>query len=231
MSRPVLLLLCLIAIGAAPATAPATSPVDRTPATQPTDSPKRIAFALDASGSMINTFGPASKSIVATLKAMTPDQSFTVIVARGETVVTLDKQFLAVTPANTERAKRFLESIITTGPGDAVAAICKSLTYNPDAVWVVTDGDVEDLNAEVDRIAKLNPTKIPINTVLNFAAGDDPSYADNLWRLAAGAGGKCYGLDGRPIDRETDLPRPNTEVDRPAAVLPIGPGITGHGAQ
>lgn len=182
------LVLASLCLAAGPATEPASQP----------SAPKRVVFAIDATGSMINQLGTAKRETLAALRQMQPRQLFAVIISDedGKTR-SVAKALLPATPANIEKAATFLDPITASGAGDNEPAILAAIALRPEVIWAITDGDMAKPDAEIARIVAANKGHARINTAVIFSDGDQANR-HNLWQLAAKNHGQCIGANEDP---------------------------------
>ena len=160
------------------------------------DNARTVVFVCDASGSMINTFGSLKAELVKAVTHLKSIQGFNIIFFQDEKSAALDgRELVFATPANKERAAKWLETITTTGTTNPVPALEQAFRQKPRLIYLLTDGDFPDNNAVRAAIARLNADKqTRVNTIV-FVPGDagadyaGQAFIDLMKQIAKDNGG------------------------------------------
>lgn len=186
---------------------------------------RRIAFVIDASGSMISSFQIVVDELRRSIGAMTERQSFGIVFfQRNEALVVPPRTDLqASTAAHVDDAFRWIDrNVMPRGRSNPVEALRQALRWDPDVVFLLSvnitgAGDAEtDVDALLADLERLNPTdeitgrRRSLIKCIQFL---DPDPLDTLRRIAERHG----GADGfKFLDRaELGLVAPGAPVAPP----------------
>lgn len=142
---------------------------------------QRIVYVVDNSGSMNYPHPSESKTrfnrvkveLVNSIFYMEPHQQFYVIFFNSEAVPMHAKQMLSATPETKERYLKWVATMEARGgPTDPRRAMELALSFKPDIIYFLTDG--EFIPPANRSLGKLKQEKAVIHT---FAFGDDFSEA------------------------------------------------------
>ena len=150
---------------------------------------RSVAFVCDASGSMLDKFGPLREQLHRSVEALKPIQSFNVIFFQEAQAAGLSKgELLRGVPENKRKAQRFLEDVYPTGQTDPIPALELAFRQKPELIWLLTDGDFPDNAAVLAFIRQRNKDRrVRINTIA-FVTQDE-GYEKVLRAIAAENGG------------------------------------------
>lgn len=150
-----------LGFGAAPADAPRAAgfAADR----------QRIAFVLDASGSMVSALQAAQQELARRLAQLTPDQKYTVVVVRGDGCETVPDTPALATRASLERTLRWIrERTEPRGNADLGAGLeCAWKSFNPDGVCIIARGVSSKRRAPANARSTLISTAERLNPAAN----------------------------------------------------------------
>ncbi len=211
-----------------PATRPASRPADGDASKKLA---RRVVFAIDASGSMVNALGPVKVEVLKAVGGMAPAQSFNVVFFQDEKAVSFDRAPVPATKANLRKLAAFLDTVTTTGTTNPIPAIEQAMRQRPEVLWLATDGDFPDNRAVRQAIRKLNTWQCQVNTLLVVPPGVSAtdSFVTAMWGIAQENGGRCYDLAGRPVQRpRTPAPVADTTASPPRGREPAKPLPTGR---
>ena len=157
---------------------------------------RRVVYVIDASESMRqhHAMELARRRLWESLQQLTSEFQFQ-IVFFNLTTHTLGRgrdktKLLPATSVNLRVAKQFLTGIQPDSGTDRLAAILLALSYKPDTVFVLTDADAPELDAqELRDIQRRNNSNATIH-VVEFGIQADLSRDSFLKRLARQNGGR-----------------------------------------
>jgi hypothetical protein len=119
----------------------------------PVNPGKSIVYVVDRSSSM-GTGGKLAQAIACirlSLRELSPDARFLVVAYHSNAEVLNDgEDLVAATPANIATAEAALEELTPIGGSEHLTGLRKGLSFQPDALFVLTDAD--DLKADHLRI-------------------------------------------------------------------------------
>ncbi|WP_373653343.1 MULTISPECIES: hypothetical protein [unclassified Schlesneria] len=162
---------------------------------------RRIVYVIDASESMRQhrAMELARRRLLESLQQLNPDTQFQIIffnLAIHTFGRPQDKtKLVAATSVNLRAAKQFINGIQPDSGTDRMAAILLALSFRPDTVFVLTDADAPELDAqELREIQRRNRSKATIH-VVEFGIQADLSKDSFLKRLARQNGGRHHYHD------------------------------------
>lgn len=162
-------------IGAPVASSPAASPpVDWSPPTGRgvsfagvrASGARRIAYVVDASGSMIGTLPIVIDELSRSLRGLSSDQSYAVFFfQRNESIVAPPgERFAQATPDQIERTLRWIrQRVVPAGRSNPLRALESALRLRPDAIYLLSPGITGSGEFEIpqrellDRLDAINP--------------------------------------------------------------------------
>ena len=169
--------LTRVSADASLASAALGSPVGGGPATRffgQVGNAYEVAYVVDLSASVMLYFPDIVAEMQDSIRALMPTQKFAIVLAKPgrEVVAFRDGRLTRATRRNKEEAKSFLASQIKRGggPADAVTAMERALSADPELVYFLSDGVYgavyqESLMASLDRVNRDRSAKI---TVIGF---------------------------------------------------------------
>ncbi len=161
---------------------------------------RRIVYVVDASGSMIGTLPIVLEEVTRSLKALAPDQSFSLLFfQRNESIGAppADRLIPAV-PATIERSLRWAsQRIIPAGRSNPIKALETALRMRPDVIFllgtsITGSGEFEIASDELlARLDGLNPADASGRRRARIQCVQflDPDPLDILRRIAEAHGG------------------------------------------
>lgn len=175
----------------------------------PSTNARRIVYVLDASGSMIASFQLVVQELERSLDALSPRQSFAVLVFPGAHGTPQDdehwgmappkgKLIPATTTTKSEAIRWLDDSVIPSGGSNPIPALREALKLDPDVVFLLShnitgSGEFEidqgDLLAQLDRLNRFNPETGRRTTQINCIQFLDPDPLDTLKKIAEEHGG------------------------------------------
>jgi hypothetical protein len=190
--RTGLLALCLLVLaGCAPTIPPPTEAHSVATSAQPPTSakssedlficrlpppppPKKVAYIIDASGSMADSFVYVKHELKRSIRSLRPSWPFAVVFSRpGSAEMTPATKLVPATEANKAKAYDFIDSFIPMGEQDPADAVKKAFEGRPDLIYILTDGEFPPGIAEL--IANLNPKKeVTVNTICFISQAGEP---------------------------------------------------------
>lgn len=169
--------------------------------------PTQIAFVIDASGSLIDTFPFVVEELKRFIRTLERKQSFTVIFYTDDKVIEVPPRGL--NRADSKRKQMVIDwidlstyNVVPRGAGDPVQALQRALGYKPQLIYLLSDNitgkgkysiNQQTLLNEITRANRAN-TKI---TTIQFM------YEDPL-ALAPGSSGGLAGPDARTLKKIAD---------------------------
>lgn len=176
---------------------------------------KNIAFLIDASGSLIDTFQIVILELKRTIQKLSEKQSFTVIFFQGDDIIEVPPRGLK--QATTENKARIIEwidpashNVQAGGSTNPVKALRIALRYRAQLMFILSDNitgqdkyeiDQRRLLAEIDRA---NSAQTKINTI-QFLYPDPLTKVGlrgTMELIAERSGGKYKFVDGRELNIE-----------------------------
>ena len=176
---------------------------------------KRVAFLIDASGSLIDTMPFVIEELKSYIRKLQGPQSFTIIFFGRNTV--LESPPRGLQPATGEYKDRTIDWLETNKDkvlglkGEPIEAIKNAISYNPQLIYILSDNITgekqyairqEQLINEIKRLMK--GKKILFNTI-QFVH-DDPLVSQGkertLERIANEFGGMFKFLPGEELNIE-----------------------------
>lgn len=163
---------------------------------------RRIAFVIDASGSLLDTLPFVLQELQKTVDSLHPRQEFTVLFYQGDTIIEAPpaglKQAIA---SHKQQLAHWLDpqkrNIFAGGASDPVPAIKRALSYQPQLIFLLSDnitaGDLYQIDQRrlLDEITAANTSGTRINT-LQFLYADartGPEQKETLELIAEQSGG------------------------------------------
>ncbi|HVP10494.1 MAG TPA: hypothetical protein VMV94_04810 [Phycisphaerae bacterium] len=153
---------------------------------------KSIVYVMDRSGSMAPTFSLLQRELMRAIGSLDSEQLFNVIWFNEGPATQLADRMLAATIENKRDAFAAIKRIIPSGQTEPVDAVRQGLTYKPDVLFLLSDGDFGEDN---ERIVKLinqknkHRTSI-INTILFVY--DTEGDGERVLRAIADANGGTF---------------------------------------
>ncbi len=191
---------------------------------------ERFVYVLDMSGSMAEPKNPpgqrtrfdrAVAELLYSLDRLHPDQMFYIVLFSDKMKRMFDEsagaEMLAATPENRQRLAQWIASIEPRGGTHPLAATRFAMSLNPDAVFMLSDGDFNgwkprsggDMFRPNPRINELlgqaERRAVPIHSF----AFEDPQAKANMEALASLTGGRFRYLE----PPEPEEKRPQTPAD------------------
>ncbi|HMN94869.1 MAG TPA: hypothetical protein PKC43_00975 [Phycisphaerales bacterium] len=161
---------------------------------------RRVAYVVDATGSMVGALPIIVGELERSLHALAADQLFAVIFFQGNqaTAVPPADRLVQATDANVERAIRWIrQRVVPAGRSDPTAALDAALRLRPDVIFllgmgVTGSGEFEIAQSELlARLDRLNPADASgrRRTAIHCVQFLDPDPLDTLRRIAEIHGG------------------------------------------
>lgn len=137
---------------------------------------QRFIFVIDCSGSMSGErWRRARYELTRSIDALGKDQQFCVILYNSFTKVMMDSQFVQLVKANEENkvaVKRWLKGQVPDGGTYPQRAMTMALAQSPDAIFLLSDGEIQDNTYEFLLANNKNNgpqaaeyDKIPVHTI------------------------------------------------------------------
>ena len=152
-----------------------------------------FVFVVDQSGSMIDDdrLTRAKIELLRSVFALQPPQRFEVIFYNEEATPMPGGPLPRPADLKTKnQLTSWLHLIGPDGGTDPRPAMAQALTLQPDAVFLLSDGEFPE--GTVERVAKLNPRKVPIHCV-DMTGGQ---AGNHLQRIARDSGGQYASRPG-----------------------------------
>lgn len=129
---------------------------------------RSIVYVMDRSGSMSDTFSLLQRELMRAIGSLERDQLFEVIWFNEGKPTELFSRLRAATLENKEQAFGAIGRVVPSGQTEPLPAIRLGLSYKPDVLFLLSDGDFGEENKNIIRAIKqrnLN-TRTTINTIL-----------------------------------------------------------------
>jgi hypothetical protein len=151
---------------------------------------KRIAVIIDGSGSMMNKMEAVKDEATRIIRDLRPEQDFSVIVFREDSVVTYSAGLLSpATPANKQRAETFIQALSPAGSSDPMEALRLAWRSQVDVIWFLSDGDIPNAPEILTHLRRQVPgARTRINTILMDY--EEEARVRFLMQLSAQTGGE-----------------------------------------
>lgn len=133
------------------------------------------------------------------------------------------RDLVGATPVNIARARDFVERQTPKGEGYPFSALTAATRLNPDAIWLISDGDLGDVKATLDEVLRIHAgSRARINTAF-FGDVEERGPAWLMRSIAERTGGRAINENGEDL-RELPPPPPPPPLP-PARERPTGPSI------
>lgn len=158
--------------------------------------PERIAFVIDASGSLIDTFPFVISELKRKLLELDSDHQVAIIFYADDRVIEVPPFGLTtVTPRNKKQLIDWVDvshhNIVPRGTGDPVSAIQRALSYEPQLIYLLSDNITGrgkyaiDQQTLLDEIRRANRSQTVISTI-QYIYEDALALAPGPYGLPAG---------------------------------------------
>jgi hypothetical protein len=170
------------------------------------DAPRRVAYVLDLSGSMVEKWPLVREEVTKAVGNLAADSTFDVVLGAEEVVEHFHPEPVAPTPEALAALHQFLQGRRTEGPTGMIAPMEAALANEPDVIWLVTDGDMPNNKLFRERVRKANPggrTRVNVVVATEGRRLPDVDRIDMvrfLQAVAAENGGKLYGMNGDVVN-------------------------------
>jgi len=149
----------------------------------------RFVYIVDCSSSMTGPrFEKACAQLLKSIKALESNQSFYVIFFNAtdycQFYPSVEKELTQADPQNIKRIERWVGEVVPNGFTDPSSAIYKALQLEPDAVFLLSDGEFE-LDRVMQAMASVPNRTAPIHTIALESAAGEPM----LFEIARQTGG------------------------------------------
>jgi CheY-like chemotaxis protein len=143
---------------------------------------------------MMETFDRLRSEVKNAIVAMPATLRFNIVIFAGDGLTMLSPAYVVSNDVGKRDAQDFLDRTAPHGASDPLQAVRAALAAAPDAIFLITDGDLPDGRRLLDEIRKGNAgKKICINTIVT-AQSDD--YDKLLRQIAEENGGGFSHLGG-----------------------------------
>lgn len=162
---------------------------------------RRIIFVVDASGSMITTFGIIIEELARSIDALVPQQSFQIMFFQKNEAVIVppeDRLIKAVTTEKVRVLSWIRDHIIPMGRSNPIEAIRAALALKPDLIFLLSNDitgsgqfeiDQDDLLATLDRLNPIDAGTGRRRTQIQCVQFLDPDPLNTLKKIALEHGG------------------------------------------
>jgi von Willebrand factor type A domain len=160
----------------------------------------RFVFLVDNSGSMKQgRMETTAMELLRCIGAMSKDQSFYIVFYSDEAYPMFYPQsemhFFAATPENKQRLVPWLQTLELCSGGKMVEAIELAASLRPDAVYILSDGDINSPRT-MQKMTEANDWQFVIHTL--GMGVKKPVHADNLTAIAQAHHGKFQMVQATP---------------------------------
>lgn len=163
---------------------------------------QRIAYVIDASGSMIAHLQFILHELERSLDALTEEQSFGIVFfQRNEALaVPPGRRLIAARPSEKSRALDWIDdNVIPSGRSNPIPALEQALRMQPDVIFILSvnitgaghyEVDQRDLLARLDQLNPQNPSSGQRRTQINCIQFIHPDPLDTMKLIAQEHGGE-----------------------------------------
>jgi hypothetical protein len=129
---------------------------------------RSVLYVMDRSGSMTDTFSLLQRELMRAIGSLNRDQLFNVLWFNEGKATELFTRLKAATMDNKREAFDAIKSIVPSGQTQPLDAVRRGLSYKPDVLFLLSDGDFgEDNQRIIQTIKQMNQgRKTRINTIL-----------------------------------------------------------------
>lgn len=129
---------------------------------------RSIVYVMDRSGSMADTFRLLQRELMQAIGSLERDQMFNVIWFNEGTATLMFTKMMPATLENKRKVFDAIGTIVPSGQTEPLDAIVKGLDYEPDVLFLLSDGDFGEQNRRITRtIGRKNKKGATIiNTIL-----------------------------------------------------------------
>ncbi len=139
---------------------------------------RKIAFVIDASGSLIDTFPSVVDELIKTINKLSEKQEFTIVFYQGDTVIEVPTPNLGFKRATSEIKQKVIDwiqlsshNIVPQGTSNPIPALQRALQYHPQLIFLLSDSITGsgayavDQRRLLDAIKKTNTSGTKICTI------------------------------------------------------------------
>ncbi|MEO8166387.1 MAG: VWA domain-containing protein, partial [Betaproteobacteria bacterium] len=135
-----------------------------------------FVYVVDCSGSMSGApFRRAQDEIMRSVASLTTDQSFFVVFFSNDELPmfspSVTSTLMPATPTNIDRLRKWVQGMQSDGGTNPMTALHRALQLRPDAVYLLTDGELE--GDVMSLVTNSNPSGVRINTVCFMNRGGE----------------------------------------------------------
>ncbi len=165
------------------------------------DKGSRLAYVVDRSGSMRGLKIMAVKEELArSIRSLDPGKEFYIVFYDDGPLPMQPERLLPATDANKQKALLWVQTVQTMGGTQPMEAMRIALGMNPDAIFLLSDGQFDTSVAEQIR-AENRAGKVRIHTI----AFHDASGEEVLRKIAEENGGVYHFVPGSPDARPSGV--------------------------
>jgi hypothetical protein len=148
------------------------------------------------------------------------NQSFEVLVFQDAGFSAFARDLVRATPDNRLRARDFIGKQTPKGEGYPFSALTAAMRLNPDAIWLISDGDLGDVKSTLHEVLRIHAgSRVRINTAAFLGDVPDRGPAWLMRSIAQQTGGRAINEKGEDLP---DVPPPPPP---PVRERPAGPSI------
>jgi len=115
---------------------------------------RSVVYVMDRSGSMGDSFGLLQRELMRAVGSLESDQTFNVIWFNEGPAELLSEQMLSGTIENKRKAFGAIKRVYPSGRTEPVDAIRRGLEFKPDVLFLLSDGDFGEDNAQIMRFIR-----------------------------------------------------------------------------
>jgi len=162
------------------------SPVHARPVFDNIDRGRRIAFVIEAKGSMLVKWACLKEELDKTIGGLLPEQTFGMVFFQPGPCDELSPALLPASSANKKKATAFLDSVTVAGYTDPIPGIEAAFKEKADILYLLADGDFPDNDAVVRKIRELNSgNRVRVYTIAFMGDADTDSAFIDLFKMIA----------------------------------------------
>jgi len=163
---------------------------------------RRIAFVVDASGSMITTFWIVVEELQRSIEQLSPQQEFTIVFFQANRAVAVppEDRMIPATPDEKVRVFKWIsDEVIPADRSNPIEAIRHAITLEPNVIFMLSENitgsgqfeiDQDDLLALLDELNPVDPETGLRHTQIKCVQFLYPDPLGTLEKIAAEHGGE-----------------------------------------
>ncbi len=151
---------------------------------------RSVVYVMDRSGSMSDTISLLQRELLRAIGRLEPDQSFNVIWFNEGKATLWSRRMQKATIDNKREAFDQIKNIQASGQTEPMDAVTRALGFQPDVMFLLSDGDFGEYNETVIRLfeKKNKRRRTIVNTILFIfdTGGDGGKTLSRIARMNGG---------------------------------------------